>query len=103
MLFSFAHFYLGGVDLGPVPVASLADAYIISGYGGEETGHGLWDVLSGRVSPSGRLPITHYAEDYLAAVAPISDFNLVSESTGVGRTYRFVNDSFVRFHFGAGM
>lgn len=92
----------GGVDLG-APIASIAGAYIIAGYGGEETGHGLWDVLSGRVSPSGRLPITHYKESYLAAVAPIADFNLVSVPGGVGRTYRYVNDSFVLFHFGTGL
>lgn len=92
----------GGVDLGS-PVASIAGAYAVVGYGGEETGHGLWDVLSGRVSPSGRLPITHYTEPYLSAVAPIADFNLVSAATGVGRTYRFVDDSFVYFHFGTGL
>lgn len=95
-------FITGGVDLG-APVASIAGAYIIAGYGGEETGHGLWNVLTGRVSPSGRLPITHYAEPYLSVVAPIADFNLVSEASGVGRTYRYVNESFVLFHFGAGL
>ncbi len=37
-------------------------------YGGEETGNGFVDVVMGRVSPSGRLPITFYNGTYLQQV-----------------------------------
>lgn len=61
-------------------------------YPGEEGGHGLLDVVTGRVNPSGRLPLTVYREAYLGLVEPLPVFALVSPD-GVGRTYRFVNDS----------
>ena len=39
----------GGVDMDP----SGIDAVIQLWYGGQETGHGLTDIIFGRVSPSG--------------------------------------------------
>jgi beta-glucosidase len=70
---------------------------------GEEAGHGFWDVVLGRVSPSARLPVTAYANEYLSLVSPMSDFNLLS-ADGVGRTYRWFNNaSLVRYHFGYGL
>ena len=74
----------GGVYIDP----SLADAILYAGYGGEEAGHGVADIIFGRVSPSARLPITVYAEDYLDHVGPMSDF---STTSGVGRTYRYLD------------
>ena len=73
-------------------------------YPGGETGHGLWDILTGRVAPSGRLPLTAYTEAYLAALRdPINNFDLIS-STGVGRTHRYLNDSsLVSYWFGYGL
>lgn len=90
----------GGIDLG-VPAASLAHAVLAVGYGGEEMGHGLWDVLTGRVSPSGRLAATWYANSYLATPVPsIADFDLAGP--GWGRTYRYVDPAHVVYAFGHG-
>jgi beta-glucosidase len=82
-------------------------------YGGEETGHGLWDVLLGRLSPSARMPETTFVDEYLSLVGPVANFNMITQ--GVGRTYRFFNDSaavaasggavssYLRYRFGYGL
>ena len=49
------------------------------------------DLVAGRASPSGRLPLTLYANEYLRVAGPTADFNMVSLATGVGRTYRFAD------------
>jgi beta-glucosidase-like glycosyl hydrolase len=72
---------------------SAAAAAVQVFYPGAETGHGVWDVLAGRTAPSARLPVTAYKEAYLAAMHDsIANFSLVS-STGVGKTYRYADDS----------
>jgi beta-glucosidase len=94
----------GGVAL-PTPSASRPwpDAIVWVGYGGEEQGNGVLDVLLARegFSPTGRLPVTWYANGYLDEVGPILDYGLAS---GVGRTYRFLDESrappLFRFGFG---
>ena len=40
------------------------DAAVQLWYGGQETGHGLTDVLWGRVNPTGRLPLTIHPSAY---------------------------------------
>ncbi len=86
--------------------AALADAWLQLFIPGEEAGHGLADVLFGRAAPSGRLPLTVYANEYLVVSGPTADFNMVSQSTGVGRTYRFADripDALVKYKFGFGL
>ena len=94
----------GLADLGAVAYAGARHALVQSFYGGAETGHGAMDVLLGRVAPSARLPLTGYREGYLAALGDsIANFSLVS-STGVGRTYRYLDDaSLVSYWFGFGL
>lgn len=77
------------VSAGPVALdPTLADAILYAGYGGEEAGNGVADVLFGAVSPSARFPVTVYEEDYLSKVGPVSDY---SSTSGVGRTYRYLD------------
>ena len=102
------------VSAGAVDVsAPRADAVLQLFYGGEETGHGLWDVLLGRLSPSARMPLTTYVNEYLGLVGPLANFNMITQ--GTGRTYRFFNDSaavaasggavssYLRYKFGYGL
>ena len=86
--------------------ASLADAWIQAFLPGEEAGHGLFDLVFGRASPSARLPLTLYADEYLEVCGPTADFNMISAATGVGRTYRFADripPALVKMMFGYGL
>ena len=86
--------------------AALVDGWLQLFMPGEEAGHGLADVLLGRAAPSGRLPLTVYADEYLAVAGPTADFNLVSADTGVGRTYRYADRipaGLIKLQFGFGL
>ncbi|KAK3267205.1 hypothetical protein CYMTET_24229 [Cymbomonas tetramitiformis] len=74
-----------------------ADAMLWAGYGGEEAGNALADVLFGAVSPSGRLPITFYASD--DQLPPFADYDM---RRSPGRTYRFLAEPPL-FQFGHGL
>jgi beta-glucosidase-like glycosyl hydrolase len=80
-----------------------ADAVFYAPYGGEETGHGGWDVIMGRAMPAARMPVTAFRNGYLNITAPLANFNMVTATAGfpVGRTYRFFNDSAAQAATGA--
>ncbi len=61
--------------------AALADAWVQLFLPGEEAGHGFVDVAVGRVSPSGRLPLTGYANEYLDVAGPTADFNVCARAS----------------------
>ena len=85
--------------------AGAADAWLQAFIPGEEAGHGLMDLIFGRASPSARLPLTLYADEYLQVCGPTADFNMVS-SAGIGRSYRFADripQGLVRMQFGFGL
>lgn len=93
------------ISAGPVyidPTVAGVGAVLYAGYGGEEAGHGVTDIIFGRVCPSARFPLTVYDKNYLDLVGPVSDF---SSTSGVGRTYRYLNvtASPPLYYFGHGL
>ena len=80
------------VDLGSIE--PYADAIILAWYPGEQGGNALADVLFGKVSPSGHLPLTFYRS--FADLPSYTDYGMK------GRTYRYY-DGPVQYPFGYGL
>ncbi|KAI0021621.1 beta-glucosidase [Xylariomycetidae sp. FL0641] len=76
-------------------------AILWAGYPGQAGGDAILNVLTGRVAPAGRLPVTQYPGDYVGAVA-MTDMGLrPNASTGSpGRTYMWYDNATVPFGFG---
>ena len=75
-------------------IESYADAIIYAWYPGEQGGNALADIIFGKVSPSGRLPVTFYKL--------LSDLPDYSNYSMKGRTYRYFNGA-VQYPFGFGL
>lgn len=75
-------------------IAGYADAILLAWYPGEEGGNALADILFGKVSPSGRLPVTFY--NSLDDLPAYNDYSMSK------RTYRYFTGK-VQFPFGYGM
>ena len=75
-------------------IAPYADAIIYAWYPGEQGGTALADILFGKVSPSGRLPITFYNA--------LSDLPAYDNYSMQGRTYRYFTGR-VQYPFGYGL
>jgi beta-glucosidase len=83
----------GGAISDPWAVAN-ADAIIQAWYPGEAAGTAIARVLTGKVSPAGRLPYTIYRS--LADLPPFDDYSMKN------RTYRYFKGP-VQFPFGHGL
>jgi beta-D-xylosidase 4 len=70
------------------------------GYAGQQAGAALSELLFGRVSPSGRLPYSIYAQSFVDQVK-MDDMNMRPGANNPGRTYRFYTGTPV-FEFGFG-
>ncbi len=83
-----------GSDVDIAEIEKYADAIILAWYPGEQGGNALADIIFGKVSPSGRLPITFYRS--LNDLPPYESYKVA------GRTYRYYNGK-VQYPFGFGM
>lgn len=84
----------GGCPLNLTEVQEIADAVIMAWYPGEEGGNAVADIIFGKTSPSGRLPVTFPKS--LDQLPPYEDYNMT------GRTYRYM-DAEPLYPFGYGL
>lgn len=83
----------GGSPINLAEVQELADAVLFVWYSGEEGGTAVADILFGKISPSGKLPIT-----FPKSLDQLPDFEDYSMK---GRTYKYMNvDPMYPFGFG---
>ena len=75
-------------------IAQYADAVVLAWYPGEQGGTALADILFGKVSPSGRLPVTFYNS--------VNDLPAFDNYSMQGRTYRYFTGK-VQYPFGYGL
>ena len=83
-----------GSDVDVSAIEPYADAIVFAWYPGEQGGSAFADLLFGKVSPSGHLPLTFYKS--------INDVPDYQDYSMKGRTYRYF-DKPVQYPFGFGM
>jgi beta-glucosidase len=83
-----------GSDVDITSIEPFVDAIVYAWYPGEQGGNAFADILFGKVSPSGRLPLTFYQS--LNDLPQYSDYNMK------GRTYRYF-DGQIQYAFGFGL
>ncbi|TDX01593.1 glycoside hydrolase family 3 C-terminal domain-containing protein [Dinghuibacter silviterrae] len=84
----------GGSPMNLAEVQDIADAVLLVWYPGEEGGNAVANVLFGRVSPSGKLPVT-----FPKSLDQLPDYTDYSMK---GRTYRYM-DAEPLYPFGFGL
>lgn len=83
----------GGSPMNLAAVQELADAVLLVWYPGEEGGNAVADILFGKISPSGKLPVTFPRS--LDQLPAYEDYSMK------GRTYRYMQaDPLYPFGFG---
>ncbi len=84
----------GGSPMNLAEVHELADAVLLVWYSGEEGGTAVADIVFGKISPSGRLPITFPRS--LDQLPPYEDYSMK------GRTYKYMQEE-PMYPFGFGL
>ncbi|MGI4020335.1 MAG: glycoside hydrolase family 3 N-terminal domain-containing protein [Janthinobacterium lividum] len=83
-----------GSDVDVAAIEPYADAVILAWYPGEQGGNALADLLFGKISPSGHLPLTFYRSE--------NDLPAYNSYAMKGRTYRYYGGP-VQYPFGFGL
>ena len=82
------------IDLGAA--TDRANAVLLTWYPGARGGRAVADILLGKISPSGKLPVTFYHNDQLARMPEFTDYAMK------GRTYRYIEEAPL-YPFGYGL
>ena len=85
---------MAGSDIDLSYAADHANAILDMWYPGEQGGNALADILFGKVSPSGKLPVTFYRS--IDDVPPFTSYDME------GRTYRYLRKD-AQYPFGYGL
>jgi beta-D-xylosidase 4 len=91
----------GQIDSSPLVNNPNISALLWGGYPGQDGGVALFDIITGKAAPAGRLPTTQYPASYIHEV-PMSDMSLRPGPNNPGRTYKWYNGTAV-FEFGSGL
>lgn len=89
------------LDSSPLVSNENISALIWGGYPGQDGGVALFDIITGKTAPAGRLPVTQYPAHYIRDI-PMTDMSLRPSSTSPGRTYKWYEGTPI-FEFGYGM
>jgi len=84
----------GGSAISIPEVYELADAVLYAWYPGEQGGQAVGDIIFGKISPSGKLPVSFVKT--MDDLPPYEDYNMK------GRTYRYATQEML-FPFGFGL
>ncbi|KAI1298555.1 glycoside hydrolase family 3 protein [Xylaria venustula] len=83
----------------PLLANGNVSAVLWAGFPGQDGGTAIFDILTGKSAPAGRLPSTVYPADYVNQV-PMTDMSLRPSGSNPGRTYKWYNESVLPFGFG---
>lgn len=88
------------VDDTPLLTIPNVKAILWAGYPGQDGGTAVMNLITGKASPAGRLPVTVYPSSYTSQ-APYTNMALRPSSSYPGRTYRWYKNAV--FPFGHGL
>ncbi|KAI8628969.1 glycoside hydrolase family 3 protein [Xylariaceae sp. FL1651] len=83
----------------PLLANSNVSAILWAGFPGQDGGTAIFNILTGKTAPAGRLPSTVYPASYVNEV-PMTDMSLRPSSANPGRTYKWYNKPVIPFGFG---
>jgi beta-D-xylosidase 4 len=86
-------------DDSPLLANANVSAILWAGFPGQSGGTAVFDVLTGKTPPAGRLPVTQYPASYVDAV-PMTNMGLRPSAGNPGRTYRWYDSPVVPFGHG---
>ena len=87
---------MAGSSIDLEDAADSADAVLLTWYPGARGGRAVAELLLGKASPSGKLPVTFYHNDQLEQMPAFTDYAMT------GRTYRYI-DHEPLYPFGYGL
>jgi beta-D-xylosidase 4 len=91
----------GQIDSSPIVNNPNISALLWAGYPGQDGGPAIFDILTGKSAPAGRLPTTQYPSSYIREVS-MTNMALRPGKNNPGRTYKWYNGTAI-FEFGTGL